>query len=325
MFPLRRLRRYRKTQNIRKIFEETYLQPHKLVQPIFVVEGKAKKIPIRSMEGIFQLSIDNAINEIKECYKRGILAFILFGIPNKKDEIGSGAWAKDGIIQKAVRAIKDALPDVILITDLCFCEYTTHGHCGVVKKIGRNFELLNDETLENIKKTAVSQAEAGSDIIAPSGMIDGMVKVIRMALDDAGYTDRLILSYSAKFASQFYGPFREAALSAPKFGDRKSYQLNPANFKEAVIEMEEDILEGADMIMVKPALAYLDLIYYARSNFKIPIVAYNVSGEYSMIKYAAKNKFFEEDKAFLEILLSIKRAGADLIITYKAKDISKLL
>lgn len=312
-------------ESIRKVFQETTLLPSNLIQPVFIVEGKGKKIPVESMDGVFQCSIDVAVKEIYETYKLGVLSFILFGVPEKKDETGSGAWDENGIIQNAVKAIKDKVPDAVIITDLCFCEYTTHGHCGVVKKTGNTFELLNDETLDNIKKTAVSQASAGSDIIAPSGMIDGMVKAIRSALDENGFENKLILSYAAKFASQFYGPFRDAAASSPKFGDRKSYQLNPANFREAIREIELDILEGADMIMVKPALAYLDLIYYAKNNFRVPVVAYNVSGEYSMLKLGAKNKLFDENMAFIEVLTSIKRAGAQLIITYKAKDISKLL
>lgn len=324
MFPKVRLRRLRINPAIRKILTQTKLSIDDLIMPVFVIYGKNKKIPVKSMPGIFQLSIDNLLKEVKEIFNLGIKSIIIFGIPQKKDELGSDAYNKNGIIQKTVRVIKEKFPDIVVITDLCFCEYTSHGHCGIIKW-GRKgiWQLDNDTTLDIIAKTAISQAQSGSDIIAPSGMIDGQVKTIRQALDEEGFKDKLILSYSAKYASAFYGPFRDAASSAPQFGDRLSYQMNPANSNEALREIELDIKEGADMVMVKPALSYLDIVRLAKEKFNIPLVAYNVSGEYSMVKASASKGFLDEKKIVLEILTSIKRAGADLIISYHSKEVVK--
>ncbi len=276
------------------------------------------------MPGQFQLSIDQAVKEAAECYKLGVRAVIFFGIPAAKDNLGSEAYADDGIIQQAVRAIKSKVPSMTLITDLCFCEYTSHGHCGVVKS-GKDPELDNDATLNLIAKTALVQAKAGSDIIAPSGMMDGAVKTIRAALDANGFKDKIIMAYSAKYASSFYGPFRDAAESPPSFGDRKTYQMDFRNSHEALREVELDIREGADIVMVKPALAYLDIVSAVKQKFNVPVAAYNVSGEYAMVKAAAKSGWIDEEKIILEILTSIRRAGADLILTYHAKAIAKKL
>lgn len=320
-FPEYRPRRLRKNEQIRSLVRETVLTVDDLVYPLFICEGSNIRQEIRSMPEIYRLSIDKALEEVKEIVDLGIKAVILFGIPNKKDEIGSSAYARDGIIQRAVRAIKERFPDLIVITDVCLCEYTSHGHCGIVK----NGVIDNDTTLEQLAKVAVSHAKAGADIVAPSDMMDGRVARIREALDEAGFTEVIILSYAVKYCSSFYGPFREAADSAPKFGDRRSYQMDPANFREALREAYLDIQEGADILMVKPALPYLDVIKAIREEFNHPVAAYQVSGEYAMIKAAAMMGFLEEEKVMMESLLSIKRAGADIIITYFAKKVAKIL
>ncbi len=318
-FPNTRLRRLRKNGSIRKMVRETQLSLSDFIYPIFIKPGKGIKNPIRTMPDIYQFSTDTVMNEIDEIYEMGIRAVLLFGIPEKKDSIGSEAWSEDGGVQKTITAIKNRYPDLIVVADACFCEYTTHGHCGVLSR----GELLNDPTLVNLKKEAVSYARAGADVVAPSGMIDGMVGAIRNGLDDADYQNTIILAYSAKYTSAFYGPFRDAAESAPQSGDRKSYQMDPANSDEALREADLDIEEGADIIMVKPALSYLDVLYKMKENFNMPIAAYNVSGEYSMIKAAAKLGYMDEKSVRDESLISIKRAGADIIITYFAKEIAK--
>jgi porphobilinogen synthase len=320
-FPFTRLRRLRQSPKIRDWVSETSLTPKNLIYPLFVRPGKNIRKPIASMLGQFQLSVDQAVQEAKECKNLGIAAIILFGIPSKKDEIGSEAYAEDGIIQKAIREIKTAVPSLTVIADLCFCEYTNHGHCGIVK--GR--EVNNDATLNLIERTALAQAEAGADVIAPSGMMDGGVKTIRAALDRGGFKNTIILAYSAKYASAFYGPFRDAAQSPPKFGDRKSYQMDFRNSKEALREIAQDLEEGADIVMVKPALAYLDVIRRVKDHFNVPIAAYNVSGEYAMVKAAARFGWIDEEKIVLEILTAIRRAGADFVLTYHAKDIAKII
>ena len=320
-YPSERLRRLRLSNNLRRMIRETRLDVNDLIYPLFVVPGKGIKEEIRSLPGNFHLSVDNLLKETKEAKRLGIPAIMLFGLPKSKDEEGSGAYAKDGIIQLAVRAIKDALPDFTVITDVCLCQYTSHGHCGVVK----NGELLNDVTLELLAKTALSQVESGSDVVAPSAMMDGQVKVIRQTLDENGYSSIPIMAYSAKYASSFYGPFREAANCAPQFGDRKSYQMDPANVEEALREAKLDLEEGADIIMVKPALAYLDVISRLKRQFNVPVAAYNVSGEYAMIKAAAAKGWLDEKKVVLEVLTSIKRAGADMTLTYFAKEVVKWL
>jgi len=315
-FPATRLRRLRINPLLRASLEETHVTPRRLIAPFFVRPGRSLKIPISSMPGQFQWSIDRLIPEVKALCRKGIKSVLLFGIPSRKDLHGLEAYAPGGIVQQAVRALKKALPELLVITDLCFCEYISHGHCGIVIK----GELDNDETLRLIAKTAVAQARAGADIIAPSGMIDGMVKTIRRALDNAGYPHVAIMSYAAKYASAFYGPFREAAESAPRFGDRKSYQMNPANAEEALREVALDIEEGADIVMVKPALAYLDIIRRVKEKYHVPLAAYNVSGEYAMVKAAGRNGWVDERAVIREILTAIRRAGADLIITYHAQD-----
>ncbi len=321
-FPVHRPRRLRKNENIRRMVRETKLSVDDLIQPFFVIYGKDIKNPIESMPGVYQLSIDKLIPEVKKAYNLGIPAVILFGIPEKKDPVGSGAYDENGIIQQATKAIKDAIPDILVVTDVCLCEYTSHGHCGLVKED----VILNDPTLELLAKTAVSQAKAGADIVAPSDMMDGRVAAIRQALDEEGFTDVAIMSYSVKYASSYYGPFRDAADSAPKFGDRRSYQMDPPNIREAIKEAAMDIEEGADIIMVKPALAYLDVIKTVRETFpEVPLAAYNVSGEYSMIKAAAKLGWIDYKKVMLETLISIKRAGADIILTYFAMEVAEIL
>jgi porphobilinogen synthase len=292
-----------------------------LVYPLFVMEGKGIKQEIASMPGVFRFSVDQLPREIEEIAKLKIPAVLLFGIPEHKDEVGSAAYQPEGVIQQAIRAIKKTVPELVVITDICLCEYTSHGHCGIVV----NGYVDNDRTLSLLAKTAVSQAEAGADIVAPSDMMDGRVRAIREALDEKGLQHIPILSYAAKYASAFYGPFREAAGSAPQFGDRRSYQMDPANLREALREVEQDIAEGADIIMVKPALAYLDVIRRVRDTFNHPLAAYNVSGEYAMVKAAAKQGWLEERQIVLEILTAIKRAGADIIITYHAKEASAWL
>jgi porphobilinogen synthase len=316
-FPQTRLRRLRANHALRGLVRETTLSPADLVYPLFVAHGIDRREPIRSMPGIDHLSIAHAVAEAGDAAALGIPAVLLFGLPANKDEEGSGAWDDEGVIQLATRAIKDAHPDLLVITDLCLCEYTSHGHCGVVRSDGT---VDNDATLELLARTASSQARAGADLIAPSDMMDGRVGFIRAALDEDGYTDTPILSYSAKFASSFYGPFREAADSAPAFGDRRSYQMDPANANEAVREARLDVDEGADMVMVKPALPYLDLIRRIKTETELPLAAYNVSGEYAMVKAAAASGYLDERAAVLEILTGIRRAGADIVITYHAKD-----
>ncbi|MBC7107251.1 MAG: porphobilinogen synthase [Methanomassiliicoccales archaeon] len=320
MFPDTRLRRLRLNPQIREMVRETRLSVKNFIYPMFFNENLTKPKPITSMPGVNAYPVKMAGEQAAEAYELGIPAVMVFGIPKHKDEEGSGAWAKDGVAQKAIQNIKKA-SDVVVVADLCLCEYTSHGHCGKV----RNGEILNDETLDLYAKTAVSQAEAGADMIAPSGMMDGMVASIRTALDDAGFKNIPIMSYSAKYASGFYGPFREAAESAPKFGDRRSHQMDPPNAREALREMELDLAEGADILMVKPALAYLDVIREARIMFNVPIAAYNVSGEYSMIMAAAEKGWLDKDRIMMEVLTAIKRAGADIILTYFAKDVAKKL
>lgn len=300
---------------------ETVLTPQDFIYPMFVVPGKGVKNPISSMPECFQESVDEAVKTAKEVFSLGIPSVILFGIPEYKDEFGSSAYDEEGVVQQAVKAIKDAVPEIIVITDVCLCEYTSHGHCGIIK----DGKVDNDATLEILAKEAVSHARAGADIVAPSDMMDGRVGRIRKALDDEGFKDVVILSYAAKYASAFYGPFREAAQSAPAFGDRRSYQMDPANRREALREVELDIEEGADIVMVKPALAYLDIIADVKRNFNVPVAAYNVSGEYAMVKAAAQLGWLEESVVMIEILTAIKRAGADLILTYFAKKAAKLL
>ncbi len=320
-FPDSRPRRLRRTALLRKMVQETRLSPQDLIYPLFVTHGKDVRNEIPSMPEIFQLSVDLLVKEAEEVSRLGIPGIILFGIPAKKDAQASEAYDKDGIIQQAVRAIKDRVPDLMVITDVCLCEYTDHGHCGVVE----DGEILNDETLELLAREAVSHADAGADIIAPSDMMDGRVREIRVALDENGYEMTPIMSYAAKYASGFYGPFRDAAGSTPQFGDRRSYQMDPANSREALREVALDIEEGADVIMVKPALPYLDVISRVRDTFNVPVAAYNVSGEYSMIKAAGRLKWLDEERVMMESLTSIKRAGADLILTYFAKSAARLL
>ena len=303
------------------MIRETKLSIDNFVYPLFATFGKDVKKPISSMPGNFQMSVDHLVIEVQKAKDLGIPAVLLFGIPEKKDEVASGAFMKDGIVQQAVRRIKDKVPDVIVITDVCLCEYTSHGHCGMIEK----GEVDNDASLEVIAETAVSHAKAGADMVAPSAMMDGQVGAIREALDEAGFENLPIMAYSAKYASCFYGPFREAAESAPQFGDRKAYQMDPANGDEAIREISLDVEEGADIIMVKPALPYLDIIRRAREEFDLPIAAYNVSGEFSMIKAAAKLGWMDGERAMMESLTSIKRAGADIIITYFATEAAKIL
>jgi len=317
-FPATRLRRLRINPLIRSRVEETEWSARRLIAPLFVRPGNNLRVPVSSMPGQAQMSIDVLVREARSLRRQGIASLLLFGIPARKDALGSEAYRSVGIVQQALRALRKGVPDVLLIADLCFCEYTSHGHCGILKR----GDVDNDATLKLIAKTAVAQARAGADIIAPSGMMDGMVKTIRQALDRNGFKNTLIMSYAAKFASAFYGPFREAAESAPRSGDRHSYQMNPANAEEALREVALDIEEGADIVMVKPALAYLDMIRRVKEKFQVPVAAYNVSGEYAMIKAAAQNGWVDEKKIVQEILTSIRRAGADLIITYHAKEIS---
>ncbi|MDQ3129574.1 MAG: porphobilinogen synthase [Acidobacteriota bacterium] len=320
-FPVSRLRRLRKTVGLRDMFRETHLTKNDFIFPLFVAEGANVKREISSMPNIFQLSTDNVLLECEELLTLGINAVLLFGIPDFKDEVGSSGYASDGIVQKASREIKKNFPEILVITDVCLCEYTSHGHCGVIE----NESVVNDETLELLAKQALTHAENGADIIAPSDMMDGRVGAIRKVLDENGFHETPIMAYSAKFASAFYGPFREAAESAPQFGDRKSYQMDYGNADEAMREIALDIQEGADIVMVKPALSYLDIIRRAKENFNLPIAAYNVSGEYSMIKAAAERGWIDGEKVMMETLTAIKRAGADVIITYFAKEAIKLL
>ncbi len=366
-FPVTRLRRLRRTAELRNLVCETRLTPDAFVYPMFVCPGEGIRKPVRSMPGVFNLSVDEAVKEAQQVHSLGVPSVILFGLPDKKDEVATGAWADDGIVQQAARAMKREVPGLILMGDVCLCEYMSHGHCGIVKATSTpkslgaavaeppskkvvvpkdsvipseardlgvasassapapNYEIVNDASLELLARTSVSLTKAGIDIIAPSDMMDGRVAAIRRALDDAGFINTPILSYAAKFASGFYGPFREAADSAPQFGDRRSYQMDGANLREAMREIEADVEEGADMIMVKPAMPYLDVIAAARERFDLPLAAYQVSGEFAMIEAAAQNGWIERDRVMMESLLSIRRAGASIILTYFAKDAAKLL
>jgi porphobilinogen synthase len=318
---MQRLRRLRRTEALRRLVRETRLSPEGFVYPLFVVGGSGVRNAIASMPGQHQLSLDQLPAEAQELRALGIPAVLLFGIPSTKDEQGSEAYAGDGIVQEAVRALKQADPELLVITDVCLCEYTSHGHCGVVK----DGEVDNDATLPLLTRTALSQAQAGADMVAPSAMMDGQVAAIRQALDEGSFPHIPIMAYAAKYASAFYGPFREAAESAPQFGDRRGYQMDPPNAREALREIEADVAEGADMVMVKPALAYLDVLARARERFDLPLAAYNVSGEYAMIKAAAANGWLDERRVTLEVLTAIKRAGADIIITYHAKEAARWL
>ncbi|HET9837108.1 MAG TPA: porphobilinogen synthase [Candidatus Angelobacter sp.] len=351
-FPVTRLRRMRQSDSLRSLVRETRLTPTSFIYPLFICPGEGVRKEIGSMPGVYNISVDEAVEEAREVKSLGVGGVILFGLPEKKDEAATGAWIDEGIVQRATRAIKREVRDLVLIGDVCLCEYMSHGHCGIVRKkiagagsaapsrrgsnggrsavatqaaVETEYEILNDETLEILAKTAVSQARAGMDIIAPSDMMDGRVGAIRKALDQAGFINTPILSYAAKFASGFYGPFREAADSAPQFGDRRSYQMDGANLREAMREIALDIKEGADMIMVKPAMPYLDVISEARRRFDLPIAAYQVSGEYSMLQAAIRNGWLDRDRVMLESLTSIRRAGAQLILTYFAKDAARLL
>ncbi len=348
-FPITRMRRLRRTEQMRSFVRETRLSPEGFIYPLFVCPGEGVRKEVRSMPGVFNLSVDEAVKECREVKSLGIPAVILFGLPEKKDEVATGAWADDGIVQRATRAIKTEVPGLMVVGDVCLCEYMSHGHCGIVKPVARperqrvvvtthesaaaamekavadEFEIINDASLEILARTAVSQARAGMDIIAPSDMMDGRVAAIRKALDENGFDNIPVLSYAAKFASGFYGPFREAADSAPQFGDRRSYQMDPANFHQALREIELDLEEGADMIMVKPALPYLDIIAEARRRFDVPVAAYQVSGEYAMIEAAARNGWIDRERVMLESLTAIQRAGASIVLTYFAKDVARIL
>ena len=353
-FPVTRLRRLRQNESLRSLVRETRLEPANFIYPLFVCLGERVRKEISSMPGVFNLSVDEAVEEAREAKALGLGGVILFGLPEKKDELASGAWAEDGIVQQATRAIKSEVRDLVVFGDVCLCEYMSHGQCGIVRYkkpenrpsrvmvVAREqmeaaaaqlaevaatveYEIENDATLDLLAKTAVSQAQAGMDVIAPSDMMDGRVAAIRKALDEAGFVNTPILSYAAKFVSGFYGPFREAADSAPRFGDRRSYQMDSANVREAMREIELDIAEGADMIMVKPAMPYLDVIHEARRRFDIPIAAYQVSGEYAMLQAAIRNGWLEKDRVVLESLQCIKRAGAGMILTYFAKEAARLL
>jgi porphobilinogen synthase len=315
-FPVTRLRRLRKSPAIRAMVRETEVTADDLIMPYFVCPGEGVRNPIRSMPGNFQLSVDLLVQEVKELYQTGIEKVLLFGIPEEKDQDGTVACSHHAIVPRAIKALKAAIPEVVIVADVCNCEYTEHGHCGTIV----DGDVENDATLETLSRQSVVLAEAGADIIAPSDMMDGRVGAIRKALDGGGFKNTPIMAYSAKYASAFYGPFRDAAESAPKFGNRSTYQMDPANTDEALREVAEDIKEGADMVMVKPALSYLDVIHRVKSHFNMPVVAYNVSGEFSMVKAAAQNGWIDEQRIIKEILTSIKRAGADVIITYHAKE-----
>ncbi|NLL19209.1 MAG: porphobilinogen synthase [Clostridia bacterium] len=315
-YPINRMRRLRKSPRLREIVRENHLTKSDLMYPMFAIYGSNVRNPVPSMPGVFQLSVDELLRETAKVVEKGIQSIILFGIPEEKDELGTGAYREDGIIQLAVRAIKKNFPELIVATDVCLCEYTSHGHCGVVEE----GQVLNDPTLELLAKTALSHVEAGADMVAPSDMMDGRIGAIRQILDTHGYHDIPIMSYAAKYASAFYGPFRDVAESAPQFGDRSSYQMDPANSNEAMREIALDLEEGADIIMVKPGLPYLDILRRAKNEFNIPLAVYNVSGEYAMVKAAASKGWIDEQRVVLELLLSMKRAGADLILTYHALD-----
>ena len=339
-FPATRLRRLRRTSALRDMVRETRLTPDSFVYPLFVCPGEGVRKEVRSMPGVYNLSVDEAVREAEDAHSLGVPAVILFGLPETKDEVATGAWDNDGIVQRAARAIKSEVPEMVLVGDVCLCEYMSHGHCGIVKPsgpqsvgaavanqaaAGTEFEIVNDATLDLLARTSVSLAKAGIDIVAPSDMMDGRVAAIRKGLDEAGLQNTPILSYAAKFASAFYGPFREAADSAPQFGDRRSYQMDGANLREAMREIALDVEEGADMIMVKPAMPYLDVIAAAYQRFDLPIAAYQVSGEYAMIEAAARNNWIDRERVMMESLVSIRRAGASIILTYYAKDAAKLL
>jgi porphobilinogen synthase len=354
------MRRLRRTEPLRSLVRETRFTPENFVYPMFVCPGEGVRKEVRSMPGVCNFSVDEAVKEAREAKSLGVPAIILFGLPEKKDEVATGAWEDDGIVQQAARAIKRELPDLLILGDVCLCEYMSHGHCGIVKRVGMpqslgaaagkviavkskdkaraiasaaaapqatagDYEIVNDATLELLARTSISLVRAGVDVVAPSDMMDGRVAAIRKALDDAGLINTPILSYAAKFASGFYGPFREAADSTPQFGDRRSYQMDPANVREAMREIELDLQEGADMIMVKPAMPYLDVIAAARARFDVPLAAYQVSGEYAMIEAAARNNWIDRERVMMESLTSIRRAGADIILTYYAKDAARLL
>jgi porphobilinogen synthase len=320
-FPSTRLRRFRRTPTLRRLVRETRLSPDNLVLPLFVCPGEGVEKPVGSMPGVAQQSVDVLVETCRQAYAEGIRSVLLFGLPDFKDAVGSAAWSPDGIVQRALRALTRDVPGLVKIADVCFCEYTDHGHCGVL----HGEEVDNDATLENLARQSVSLTEAGADVIAPSDMMDGRVAAIRAALDAAGYSQTPILSYAVKFASGFYGPFREAAESTPSFGDRRAYQMDPANGREAMREAELDFEEGADMLMVKPALPYLDILAALRDRFDLPLAAYHVSGEYSMIKAAAERGWIDYNRVLMESLVAIRRAGADLIITYGARDAARLL
>lgn len=318
-FPVYRARRTRRTEKLRGLVRETRLSPEQLILPLFVCPGKNVRKPVGSMPGVFQTSVDELVKDAREAFELGIPAVLLFGLPESKDEVGSLSWHDHGVVQEGTRAIKAALPEMLVITDVCMCEYTSHGHCGVLN----GQEVENDATLELLARQALSHAQAGADIVAPSDMMDGRVAAIRRALDEEGFSHVPILSYAAKYASAFYGPFREAAESAPQFGDRRGYQMDPCNADEALREVLLDIDEGADMVMVKPALAYLDIIYRVKQETGYPVCAYHVSGEYSMILAAGNNGWLDTDRAMMESLLAIRRAGADMIITYWAREFAR--
>src|SRR6476646_3299387 len=338
-FPVTRLRRLRRTAELRNLVSETRLTPDAFVYPMFVCPGEGVRKEVKSMPGVFNLSVDQAVKEAQEVHRLGVPSAILFGLPDKKDEVATGAWHENGIVQQAARAIKSEVPKLILMGDVCLCEYMSHGHCGIVKAAPQSlgaavaappaatteYEIVNDASLELLARTSVSLAKAGIDIIAPSDMMDGRVGAIRKALDETGLSNTPILSYAAKFASGFYGPFREAADSTPQFGDRRSYQMDGANIREAMREISLDIKEGADMIMVKPAMPYLDVISEARRRFDLPIAAYQVSGEYAMLQAAIRKGWLDRDRVIMESLTSIRRAGAQLILTYFAKDAARML
>ena len=320
-FPEYRPRRLRKNENFRRMLRETTLSVDNLIYPLFVVPGKEVKKPIESMPGQFQLSIDRLVKEVQRAKDLGIPAVLLFGIPEKKDEQATGAFAEHGIVQQAVRRLKDKVPDILVVTDVCLCEYTSHGHCGMLQ----GEEVDNDATLEVLGETALSHAKAGADMVAPSAMMDGQIGALRDSLDESGFDGVPIMAYAAKFASCFYGPFREAAESAPQFGDRRAYQMDPANGDEAIREMNLDVQEGADILMVKPALPYLDLVRRAKEEFDLPVAAYNVSGEYAMVKAAASMGWLDGERAMMESLTAIRRAGADIILTYFAPEAARIL
>jgi porphobilinogen synthase len=326
-FPVTRLRRLRRTEAIRSLVRETHLHPGALIYPLFICPGEGVRKEISSMPGVFNLSIDEAVKEAESCAALGLGGLLLFGLPAEKDEQATGAWTDDGIAQQAIRTIKRnrALDSLVTIADVCLCEYTSHGHCGVVARDGDHFEIENDSSVALIAKTAASLANAGADIVAPSDMMDGRVEAIREALDAGGHEQIPVMSYASKFASAFYGPFREAADSAPQFGDRRSYQMDGANLREALREIDQDIAEGADMLLMKPAMPYLDVIRAARDRYDLPMGAYQVSGEYSMLHAAFERGWLEPNRTMMESLLSIRRAGADFIVTYFAKDAAKVL